>query len=100
MTRAPRSASWRVAKGAAMACSRVTMVMPCSGLMLLSSLDGRGGFHGQPTLVVLGPQAEGLAVGLGLAADVEGVDVEHRPHGAEFVARHHRIRQLVAQQVQ
>src|SRR5918999_3222128 len=31
MTRAPRSASWRVAKGAATACSRETTVMPSSG---------------------------------------------------------------------
>ena len=28
MTRAPRSASWRVQNGAAMACSRVTTVTP------------------------------------------------------------------------
>src|SRR5215218_4276291 len=31
ITRAPRSASWRVAKGAATACSRETTVMPSSG---------------------------------------------------------------------
>src|ERR1051326_1938653 len=31
MTRAPRSASWRVANGAAMACSTETTVMPSSG---------------------------------------------------------------------
>src|SRR3712207_3510348 len=34
MTRAPRSASWRVAKGAATACSRETTVTPSSGSML------------------------------------------------------------------
>src|SRR5918995_2138157 len=34
ITRAPRSASWRVAKGAATACSRETTVMPSSGSIL------------------------------------------------------------------
>src|SRR5918998_5143026 len=34
MTRAPKSASWRVAKGAATACSRDTTVTPSSGSML------------------------------------------------------------------
>src|SRR5215217_7585064 len=34
MTRAPRSASWRVAKGAATACSKETTVMPSSGSIL------------------------------------------------------------------
>src|SRR5438067_1067416 len=39
MTRAPRSASWRVAKGPAIACSSVTTVMPLSGCMSLSLID-------------------------------------------------------------
>src|SRR3712207_7320137 len=34
ITRAPRSASWRVAKGAATACSRETTVTPSSGSIL------------------------------------------------------------------
>src|SRR6185436_17042818 len=33
MTRAPRSASWRVQNGAAMACSSVRTVMPWRGFM-------------------------------------------------------------------
>src|SRR5438045_5976369 len=33
MTRAPRSASWRVQNGAAIACSSVTTVMPSRGFM-------------------------------------------------------------------
>src|SRR5206468_8158992 len=53
MTRAPRSASWRVQNGAAMACSSETTVMPSRGLdfsvMLcaMSCYVGGEGFHYQ-----------------------------------------------------
>ena len=36
MTRAPRSASWRVQKGAAIACSKVTTVIPSKGRIVNS----------------------------------------------------------------
>src|ERR1700739_3216192 len=85
MTRAPRSASCRVAKGAAIACSSVTTVIPVKGRMSVSSPDDRGGVHGQPAFVILRPQTEGLAVGLRLAAYVEGIDVEGQPDGLEAV---------------
>src|SRR4051812_5110620 len=39
MTRAPMSASCRVQKGAAMACSSDTTVMPCRGRVMLVSLS-------------------------------------------------------------
>src|SRR3954454_15026197 len=42
MTRAPRSASWRVAKGAATACSRATTVIPLNGSTVHSSCRGGG----------------------------------------------------------
>src|SRR5690606_22787890 len=37
MTRAPRSASWRVQKGAAIACSSAMTVMPSRGLVMEAS---------------------------------------------------------------
>src|SRR6185295_15216022 len=37
MTRAPRSASWRVQNGAAIACSSVTTVMPSRGRAAVSA---------------------------------------------------------------
>src|SRR5918998_4541165 len=40
MTRAPRSASWRVAKGAATACSSATTVMPSRGRIPEGILEG------------------------------------------------------------
>src|SRR5439155_20747166 len=41
MTRAPRSASWRVANGAATACSTATTVMPCRGCMVCGSAPAK-----------------------------------------------------------
>src|ERR687893_11710 len=40
ITRAPRSASWRVAKGAATACSSATTVMPSRGSFSAGMLEG------------------------------------------------------------
>ena len=40
-----RSASWRVANGAAIACSSVTTVMPFNGLIIFFSLDNCGRIH-------------------------------------------------------
>src|SRR3954451_14348066 len=106
MTRAPRSASWRVANGAAIACSSVTMVMPLSGCMSISLVQvmsestqhGRC-VHGQPAFVIGGPEMDGLAVELRVAADMECVQVERGPHGLEAKARHVRIGHLPTQEV-
>src|SRR4051794_37215452 len=98
MTRAPRSASWRVAKGAAMACSSVTTVIPVRGLTFISSLDHCGGIHRQPAFVVFCPKMEGLAVSQRLAAHKEGIDVEGRPDGLEPVLNHLGVRALMAQE--
>src|SRR6185436_11793663 len=100
MTRAPRSANWRVANGAAMACSRVTTVMPASGCMMAPLADDCGGIHRQPALVIAGPEMERLAVRLRLAADEEVVGIERRAHRAKLVARDFRIGQLMPQQVE
>src|SRR6478735_3349523 len=101
MTRAPRSASCRVANGAAIACSSVTTVMPFSGCMCLSlwmvcgeSAQDCGGVHGQPPLVVGGPEADRLAVRLGLPVHVERVQVEGRSHRLEAEARNLRVGHL------
>src|SRR5690349_19372245 len=95
MTRAPRSASWRVAKGAAIACSSVTTVMPLRGCMSLSllvlrgdSAQDRGGVHRQPAFVVRGPEVHRFAVGQRLAADVKRVQIESRADRLEAKARH------------
>src|SRR5882672_12186839 len=80
MTRAPRSASWRVANGAAMACSSVTTVSPLSGCMS-GSPQRRDRIHREPAFMVLGPQLDGLAVVLELAVDAERGRVEGRAHG-------------------
>src|SRR5438876_5391116 len=97
MTRAPRSASWRVANGAAIACSSVTTVMPVSGLIGFSrSSDLCGGVHGEPALVVLGPQPHALAILRRLAAYIEGIDVEQRAHRAKFITPHNGVRPLRA----
>src|SRR3954469_20784315 len=82
MTRAPRSASWRVANGAAIACSSVTTVIPLSGCKS-GSPQRRDRIHRQPAFVVLGPQPDRRAVGLELAVHPERVQVERRPHGLE-----------------
>src|ERR1700756_1863653 len=100
MTRAPRSASWRVAKGAAMACSRVTTVMPVKGCMAFSSADDRGCVHGQPAVVVLRPEADCLAIRLRCAAYRERVDVEGRTDRPEAIFQHLSLGALVAQQVE
>src|SRR5215211_6444914 len=94
MTRAPRSASWRVAKGAAIACSSVTTVMPLSGCMFpvsgfaCGSAQDSGRVHGQPALVVGGPEPDGLAIGLRLPADMEGIEIERGANGLEAEAHH------------
>src|SRR3954469_1222885 len=100
MTRAPRSASWRVAKGPAIACSRVMMVVPVKGRMFGSSRDHRGGIHGQPAFVILRPQTDGPTVLLRHAADEEGVDVEGRPHRPEAVLDHLGVGPLLTEQVE
>ena len=51
-------------------------------------------------LVIARPQPDRLAVRLRLAADEEGIDVEHGPHGPELVAGDLGVRQPVAQQVE
>src|SRR5688500_1715002 len=91
MTRAPRSASWRVANGAAIACSSVTTVRPLRGCMVDSWLKRRSAqrrdrVHRQPAFVVLRPQLDGLAIGLQLAVDPEGVQIEGRLDGLEAEA--------------
>src|SRR4051812_37211465 len=105
MTRAPRSASCRVANGAAIACSSVTTVMPLSGCIFVvsgfaceSAQDGSR-VHRQPALVIGGPKSNGLAIGLRLPADVEGVEVEGRANGLEAEARHVGTGHLAPQQV-
>src|SRR5438552_4930638 len=101
MTRAPRSASCRVANGAAMACSSVTTVIPVSGLIACApSTDLRSGVHRKPAFVVLGPQPHALAIRRRLATYVERIDVEQRPHGAKLVASHDGVRQLGSQQIE
>src|SRR2546422_8572729 len=73
--------------------------------MFCGSCSGRGCFderrriHGQPAFMVAGPQVKRPAVGLRLAADEEGVNVEDRAHRAELEPRDSRIRQLPAQQI-
>src|SRR5919206_5280816 len=106
MTRAPRSASWRVANGPAMACSSVTTVRPSSGNMgdPFESVEGpsaqrRDGVHGQPALVVLGPQAD-RAVVARLTVDLERVEVEGRAHRPEAEGRDVGARGVAPQQVQ
>src|SRR6185295_10053852 len=99
MTRAPRSASWRVANGAAIACSSVTTVSPFSGCMLVSSAQRRHSVHREPALMVLRPQLDRLAVVLKLAVDVERVQVEGRTHGLEAKRRDIAIRRVAAHQV-
>src|SRR6185436_4990497 len=81
MTRAPRSANWRVANGAAMACSSVTTVSPLSGC-ISGSPQRRDRIHRQPAFMVLGPQLD-AAVGLRLAIDAERAQVEGRANGLE-----------------
>src|SRR5581483_4451783 len=99
MTRAPMSASWRVAKGPAIACSSVTTVTPASGCIARSG-DGCASVHGEPAVVVARPQADLIAVRVRFAADEEVVDVEQRTHGAEFVAGHDGLGHLPAQEVE
>src|SRR5436309_14283157 len=82
MTRAPRSASWRVANGAAMACSSVTTVSPLRGCMS-GSTKCRDRIHREPAFMVLSPQLDGPAVVFELPVDAERVQVEGRTHGLE-----------------
>src|SRR6185436_4011800 len=102
ITRAPRSASWRVANGAAIACSRVTTVRPLSGCMGRSfrgSAQRGSRVHREPALMVLGPQLDGLAVVLKLAVDAERVQVERRPDGLEAERRDVGLGQAAPHQV-
>src|SRR5213080_4440607 len=102
MTRAPRSASWRVANGAAIACSSVTTVSPLSGCMTVSfrgSAQRGGRVHREPAFVVLGPQPDRLAVALKLTVDAERIEVERRPHRLEAEGRDIGRRQVAPHQV-
>src|SRR5919107_3521180 len=111
ITRAPRSASWRVAKGAATACSRETTVTPSSGSILKrprqaehvfsyvreDKVGGDGRHLEEPGLaelaldVVLGVEAvaaEGLHRGVrGLPGGVGGQQQGHVGLGAAGLAR-------------
>src|SRR5437867_6026675 len=98
MTRAPRSASWRVANGAAMACSSVTTVSPLSGCMS-GTPQRRDRIHREAAFMVLGPQPDGLAIVLELAVDAEGVQVEGRTHGLEAEAGDVCIGRVAAHEV-
>src|SRR6202040_3398540 len=87
ITRAPRSASWRVANGAAMACSSDTTVTPSRGLMIESSPQDCCRVHGQPSFVIPGPKLHGVAIA-GAAVYRKRLEIEQRPDGLELESRH------------
>src|SRR6185312_12053686 len=100
MTRAPRSASCRVANGPAIACSSVTTVMPASGCTIGPLRDDRRGFHRQAAAMILRPQLHGPAVARRLAADEKRIDVEQRARGTEGEARDRRVGSMLAQEIE
>src|SRR5512140_1074195 len=107
MMRAPRSASWRVQNGAAIACSSETTVMPSSGLGLTltavmcgtSSSQLGAGLHGEPAFLVLRPQAHRLAVLGRLLSDAERVQVERRSHGLELETAQERLWRVLSHEL-
>src|SRR5216683_2619317 len=99
ITRAPRSASWRVAKGAAMACSSDTTVTPSKGLMIESSSQDRSRIHGQPSFTIAGPKLHGVALA-GATAYRKRFEIEQRPDGLEVESRHVGLGHFPAQEVE
>src|ERR1700675_4696503 len=87
ITRAPRSASWRVANGAAIACSSDTTVTPFKVLMIGSSPQDRRRVHGQPSFMIARPKLHGVAIA-GLAAYRKRFEIEQRPDRPELESRH------------
>src|SRR5437016_14382781 len=99
LTRAPRSPSWRVANGAAIACSSDTTVTPSKGLMIQWSPQDRRRVHGQPSFMVPGPELDGIALG-GAAAYRKRFEIEQRPDGLELESRYVGLGHFPAQEVE
>src|ERR1700730_19249938 len=99
ITRAPRSASWRVANGAAIACSSDTTVTPSKGLMIESSPQDRRRVHGQPSFMIPGPELHGVAL-VGAAAYRKRFEIEQRPDGLELESGSGSLGHFPAQEVE
>src|SRR6202030_490056 len=99
ITRAPRSASWRVANGAAIACSSDTTVTPSKGLMIESSPQDRRRVHGQPSFMIPGPELHGVALA-GAGAYRKRFKIAQRPDGLELESGYGGLGHFPAQEVE
>src|SRR5690606_19134002 len=59
---------------------------------------GRG-LHGEPALVVFGPEADGFAISRWQTMQLEGPEVKHRAYRAELEFEQACVRKVAAQQV-